>query len=1102
MIHSRNLILILVMPILLKFNITKGVNYQSKKITLQGTDIPLGVVFENIQKQTGLSVEYNLADIKLNTERKFTVAFRETALEEVMNFLLVDQKELKYTINNRYILIYRRALLKTQENENNLNDSIPVVGKVTDVSGHSIPGATIRVKGTRIGTTTDNDGIFKLPNVSKGEIVTISSVGFSSKDIAVNNNSIHAQLNPYVNSLDETVVIAYGTTTKRMSTSNVSTIKSSDIEKQPVNSPLLALQGRVPGLLITQTSGVTGSGVKIRIQGQNSISSGNDPLIIVDGMPYPSQLLVGVPTTILGQSGGDAMGNPLNFINPLDIESIDVLKDADATAIYGSRAANGAILITTKKGLSGTTKVNLRYQNGWGKISKKVDLLQTSQYIQMRKEAIKNDNNQVTPYDYDINGVWDTTRYTDWQKELIGSTANFTNISSNVSGGTGNIQYLVGANYSKSTTVFPGDFQNQQGSVMLNLNSLSANKKFHFQFSGSYLKADNDLPTTDFTELAIRLAPTAPQIYDNHGNINWQLLPNGISTFDNPLASKYNTYNVKTSNLLSSLVLSYQVIPGLNIKSNFGYNDIRTDEILLKPLIAYQPDQRPYNFRNASYSNGNISSWSIEPQVTYQHTISKGILDILVGSTIQQQNRAQQVLNGGGYNSDAVMKDIKSASVISVASTLSSIYKYNALFGRLNYTWQDKYIIDLNARRDGSSRFGAESQFHNFGAIGAAWIFSNEDFIQSTLPIVSFGKIKLSYGTSGNDQIPDYAYLNLYEPSTVSVPYQGVVGLNPVTLSNPYLEWEETKKINAGIELGVLHDRILVSANYYQNRSSNQLLSYQLPIFAGFRQITKNLPATVQNSGVELSVNSTNLRKNNFTWESSFNLTIPQNKLISFPNLENTSYASSLVIGQSIISRKLVHVLGTDSATGAYLFQTSKGTSTLTPNSTTDRTELVNTFPTFFGGLENTFRYRNITLSFLLQFVKQKGRDYSLGNVPGIFSYNQPVSVLSRWEKPGDNAKIQRFNSNYTLFRSFNDAYFNGDAAWADASYIRLKNIAISWTIPEKWGKKLHLQNFSVFMNAQNVFTITNYLGLDPETMSSTTLPPLSMYTFGLQVSL
>jgi TonB-linked SusC/RagA family outer membrane protein len=994
-----------------------------------------------------------------------------------------------------------------------LNGNNDIHGRVTDSLGNPLAGASVTVKGSKRGTSTDARGEFELKNVGEGAVLVISYTGYNSREIRLADNSglqpegLKITLIHSGSSLDQVQIIAYGTTTPRLSTGDVSMVTAADIEKQPVTNALLALEGRMPGLFITQSTGLPGTGVSVLIQGQNSIANGNDPFYVIDGVPYSSELLSNFGS-ILGSSGinNQSNGNPLSYLTPGDIESISVLKDADATAIYGSRAANGAILITTKKGKSGQTKVDINLQNGWGQVTRKIDLLGTNQYLQMRHEAISNDGLSTQPTDYDINGTWDTTRYTDWQKSLIGGTAQYTNLNATVSGGSANTQYLVGATYNRETTVFPDAFADQKGSFHFNINSVSPNQKFRLQLTGNYLVGNNELPSGDLTGYALTLAPDAPSLYNKDGSLNWMPTSSGTSTWNNPVALLYNHYSNKANNLVSNMVLSYQLLPGLEIKSSFGYTNLQTNEIVTNPLSAVAPENRPFAYRYSDFGNNNINSWIAEPQATYKLFIGRGKLDALVGTTFQQTSSNGYSLLGLGFNNDQVMADINSAATIIPAGSVASTYRYNALFGRLGYDWEDKYLVNLTLRKDGSSRFGSANQFHDFEAMGLGWVFSKEALIQKNFGIVSFGKLRVSYGTTGNDQIGDYKYLSLYTPTGYQVPYQGVTTLSPNGLSNPYLQWEETKKLDFGLDIGIWKDRVLLSANYFQNRSSNQLLPYSLPLLTGFNQITENFPATVQNTGWELSLKTTNVKTKAFYWTTSINVTLPQNRLIAFPNLATSSYANSLVVGKPITIVKAFHYLGVSDTTGIYQFG-SKGGPTSNPIYGTDNTVIINTSPSYYGGFQNNFGYKGFELDILFQFVKQRAQNYYFGDIPGYFSGpgdagNQPQTVLNRWQKPGDMKPIQQYNSDFTLYTPFSDAAYYSDAAWADASYIRLKNMSLSWQIPVGWSNKMHIKYWKLYALGQNLLTFSHYKGLDPETKSSTTLPPLKVITLGLQVSL
>jgi len=526
---------------------------------------------------------------------------------------------------------------------------------------------------------------------------------------------------------------------------------------------------------------------------------------------------------------------------------------------------------------------------------------------------------------------------------------------------------------------------------------------------------------------------------------------------------------------------------------------MRTNEIGKTLLLASDPPTQLAAgalARAVAYSYSTIETWIVEPQVRYNLPVKSNKLEVLVGSTIQKSNSDGFSLFGSGYNSDALLDDIHSAATVTLGPSTSSVYKYNALFSRVNINHSDKYILNLSVRRDGSSRFGSSSQFHNFYSAGAAWIFSQEAFFKDKLEFLSFGKVRGSYGTTGNDQIPDYRYLNLYTTFNAGVPYQLTTGLLPSGIPNPYLQWEETKKIQVGMELGFIKNRIFLVVNYTHNRSSNQLLSIELPSIAGFGSIPANLPATVQNTDIEVSLSTINVKTDKFSWNTNINLTIPRNKLLAYYG----TIPSNLSIGQPVTITKAFHFAGVDSATGVYQFYNSHGGRTSTPNSLTDKTQIVNTdAPIFYGGVQNSIRYKRFQLDFLFQFVKQIAANYSFGRrIPGVANTNQPIYVLKRWQKPGDIASIQRYTSNRKLNNTFS-AMATSDAAYSDASFIRLKNVFISFEMPEKVLRNLHSQGVRIFLQGQNLFTITSYKGLDPQT-GNTSLPLLRVLTGGLQV--
>jgi len=907
----------------------------------------------------------------------------------------------------------------------------------------------------------------------------------------------------------------YYTTTERLNTGDVTTVKGETINEQPVSDPILALEGRVPGLYISQTTGAPGAYSSISIMGQNSIANGNDPLYIIDGVPFSSVSLsstnvsggaIPQPISNISNSNGGGL-SPFNNLNPADIENIVVLKDADATAIYGSRGANGVILITTKRGKAGATRLDMNIYTGEGRVTRTMNLLNTSQYLEMRREAFYHDGLPVpsivtNPSDnnYDIDGWWDTTRYTNWQKVLIRNMAGFTNAQASVSGGSPNTQFVAGGGYSKQGTAFIGNFSDQKASAHFSLTHASTDQRFNLQLGASYVYDNSDLPTTDFTGTTITLAPDAPALYNADGSINWSIL-NGTATFNNPVATTLGSNKASSNNLISNMNFGYQILPGLQLKTNLGYDKEEMYQTQIFPAVMRAPPNNTNpRLRSITFANTSFTTWIVEPQIDFQHLIGPGKFQALAGSTFQQNVHNSIAQYAKGFTNDALISDPLAASEFGYEGLFYSLYRYDAIYGRLSYNIEDKYIVNITARRDGSSRFGPGKQFGDFGAAGIAWIFTKERFVENNFSFLSFGKLRGSYGTTGNDQIADYQFLSTYSPNPST--YQGVGGLNPTQLTNPYFAWELVKKLEGGMDLGFLKDRVLIAATYYRNRTGNQLLNEILPQVTGFGTVEFNFPAVVQNSGAELSLNTINIKSNIFSWKTSANLTLPYNKLVAFPNLDNfPQYDDKFIVGKPLSISQVYHYIGVNPQTGLYSFATKNANGQ--PSEPQDQVASKPITQKYYGGIQNSFSYKGFQLDIFIQYVDQLGYNYkNYFSFPGGVNSNQPTAVLGgRWTSPGDLSATQRFGTEYNAVYGAYSTLQQSDGVIADASFVRLKNLALSYKFPASWNGKMHLQNVRIYLQCQNLFTITRYSVMDPET-SGLNLPPVRMITAGLQVNL
>jgi TonB-linked SusC/RagA family outer membrane protein len=966
-----------------------------------------------------------------------------------------------------------------------------ISGTVSDGT-NPLPGVTVTVKGQQNTVISDFDGKFTIA-AAPTDILIFTYMGFKTLTIAVAGRSvITIKMHQDATALQEVKINAgYYSVKESERTASISKITSKDIEKQPVSNVLAAMQGRMAGVNITQTTGVPGGGFKIEIRGRNSIrAEANNPLYIIDGMPYSSQ---NMGNDLISGSILPAPGiSPLNSINPSDIESIEILKDADATSIYGSRGANGVVLITTKKGKSGKTAFSINTYSGTGKVTRTLDLMNTSQYLSMREQAFANDGITEYPsWGYDVNGTWDKNRYTDWQKELIGGTAFTRSIDAAVSGGNSKTQFIIRASNFHQTTVFPGDFGYGKTALHFKINHITDNDKFNISLSGNYSADKNNLLGTDLTLEASQLAPNAPALYDDNGELNWK-----NSTWKNPLRLLLSKYLAKTNTLVAGSVIGYKIVPTLEFKTILGYTDSRLDESKTVPSTIYNPAFGLDSSISSFYTNkSGQQSWNVEPQLSWQKDFGFGTIKALIGATFQESSSESLGLNATGFSSNSLITNSAAAANVQVLNNTNGLYRYNAIFGRINYSLSDKYFLNITGRRDGSSRFGSGNRFANFGAIGAAWLFGRENGITEKYPFISFGKLRGSYGSTGSDQIGDYQFMNTYISSGGS--YQGTVGLEPARLYNPDFSWETNKKLEMALELGFLKDRIFITAAQYRNRSSNQLVGIPLPGTTGFPSIQSNLNATVENTGWEFELRTLNIQNKEFKWSTSLNLSIAKNKLLAFPNLAGSTYASQYVIGQPLDIHLVYHFTGVNPDTGIYQFEDYNGDGALTPLE--DRQRKVSTNPDYFGGLNNSLSYKNWQLDFLFQFVKQLGFNYNgSGVVPGAGN-NQPVSNLNSWQ-PGQTNGVQVYTAGFNdeAVNAYYSYYSYSDAAFSDASFIRLKNLSIAYTLPKSW---LKVASCRLYLQGQNLLTITRFNGADPENQSFGKLPPLRVMTMGVQLN-
>jgi len=1130
----KKILLIMKLTTLLLITVIMQVSANSfaQKVTLSEKNAPLIDVFNQIRIQTGYDFAFTATTLK--DAKPVSIDVKNVELTEVLKKIFEGQP-LDYSIENNSVVVSR----KEPSFFDNVKEGVAkvfsqpadITGRVIDSLGQPLAGATVNLKETKYYTITDNRGSFSFPSVPQGKYTLIVTyVGYArlERNIEIGGSTLNMVLvlRTASSALDQVQVIAYGTESKRFSVGSVASVNAQDIEKQPVTNPLLALEGQAPGVAVTATNGVPGSTVLVQVRGQNTLGSGtlglkpyDQPLFIVDGVPSAtgnaniSQLSNLAASQEFSGGISQATGiSPFNDINPNDIESITILKDADATSIYGSQGANGVVLITTKKGKPGKTTFDLNVNSQFNEAAVPVQLLNTQEYLQFRKDAFaadgftpSNNPRNFQTYAPDLT-IYDQNRYTNWEKIIAGKTTNNTDVHASVSGGTANNTFLVSGGFTRSDYNYPGDFADQRFTLHSSLHNTSADKRFTLDLVTDYGYDQNNSAAFGGSQNVI-LPPNLPSLIDPAGNLIWNY--NGVPlTSQNFYATLKQPTNLASFNFNSSLNFNYQILQGLTIGANVGYSRNTATEHSIDPATAQNPT---FVNSRASFANNSAQIINIEPQLNYNKSIGQGVLTVLLGGTYKKNSISSLETNGYGYTNDNFLGSIDGAATTNSYDN-SNIVKYVAAFARLKYIYDQKYIIEFSGRRDGSSNFGPGRQFGNFGSIGAGWIFSEEKAFKEALPFFSFGKLSGSYGTTGGDASKAYSYQALYQTISYIPAFQNIRQSYPFNLYNPDFSWATKKSLNLALDFGFFNNRLLLNATYYRDREGDQLVDYPLPAQAGFGTVYGNLNAVVQNQGWEFSAISTNIKTTNFNWTSNFNITFNRNKLLAFPNLASSSYAQQYIIGQPTSIVYGYRYKDVNPTTGLFEFYAANGTVTSNPNFGTaaqggDEVPIANRELKYMGGFGNTFTYKRFSLYVFCQFSSGEEPNYLSGvyspfAIPGMMN-NVPEYILGKyWTAPGENATLQRLASGYSS-RSISSegAFTQSSGIYSNDTYLRVKTAALSYSLPDALLKKVHIQRASIYVNAQNLFTITNYKVGDPEQPGSYTAFPLQrIVAFGLNL--
>jgi TonB-linked SusC/RagA family outer membrane protein len=1082
---------------LFAFNISKGQDMNATQIVFGTQGVSLKLALQKLEQQTGYTFFY--PSEKVEQYNGITLSARQRTIAATLELLLANTKLDFKQQSNGMIVIYEPVQVQIQQKKQQL---IYVNGTVVDEHNEPLPGVTIKVRHTMQAWTTNSKGIFRVVSLTDDAILEFSFIGFQTQAYTIKQlaerEKVVIVMKADLSSLDEVQITAYGQTTRRLNTGNQVTVTAEEISRNPVPNVLQALQGRVPGMFIQQQSGQPGRPFDIKIRGTNTISGNGYPLIVVDGVAYPGARL---PFISGGLTGIQQGGNGLNYLNPQMIESIDVLKDADATSIYGSRGGYGVILITTKKGKAGAPSFNLNSYTGVTTRGRAPELLNTADYLMLRREAFKNDNVTPNAASPDVNGTWSETAFTDWTKEYIKDYAVTSNTYANYSGGSDNINYLVGGNYTIQNGIEKGKGSNRAGGLNFNINSSTSNKKLTLTFGGSYSSTVNTTVPFDPTDQSsITSAPNAPSFLNPDGTLNW------TDYTSNPVAGLNLIYKNVTNNLLSNTQIRYNPVKGLTIQGSFSFNQLSGKELRAQPSSYYNPNQA--FFTTSTLNMYNISTWTFEPNANYVTSLGKkGKLSLTVGGTMQKYSSNYNFVTGNDILSNDLLYNPTFANTANISTSYNEVpRRYLGYFGIINYNWADKYILNLTGRYDGSGKFGKNNQFGSFGSAAVAYIISSEPWFANALPFVSFAKIRSSYGTVGGDGIPDYAFLNRF---VTGAAYQTQLSITPNSLANPNLQWEKNQKGEVGLTLEFIKSRISIDAAYYYAKTTNQLVPQILSGVTGFAGITINRDAVIKNYGYEFVLNTRNINSRDFTWSSSINFSVPRSILKEYPGIE-ASGTINYELGKSVTGVKVYKFVGVNPETGNFNFTNAAGvTGEFMPllgpvqlDAVKDRTEFVDLAPKYYGGFNNSFRYKNFSLDVLFTFTNRLGKNLLGAQLftPGFFNQNLPLVALTRWQKPGDITNVPKASQGLSAFLMQNN-FVNSTGAYESALYARLSNLNFSYDLPGSIVKKAHLTGLKVYVQGQNLFTISKYGGLDPENLGAG-MAPLRVFTAGLNLTL
>ena len=931
-----------------------------------------------------------------------------------------------------------------------------VTGNVTSAEdNNALPGVSVVAKGSSRGTQTDANGNYSLELPANATTLVFSFVGVATQEVAVRNqNVVNVAMSNDSRSLNEVVVVGYGTQQRRDVTGSAATINSSEIANLPVTTFESALQGRAAGVQVTQSSGKLGTALQIRVRGAASVSAGNEPLYVLDGIPI---------TSVDAGSSTTETYSPLADIDPNDIETISILKDASASAIYGSRASNGVVLITTKKGRSGRTNVSLGYYTGISNPTRIRQFLNRAQYVELFSEAATNAD-LVPSEEFEGAGLDINTTTDEKWSEAAFRQGTINQFNFNVNGGTDKTQfYLSGATNQQTGIIVANSFR--RNNIRLNLNhSVSDRITLGASFALAQV-VNNKTPDDNAFSNPVQLnalPPLQPKL-DANGLLNRNTL------YYNALIETTDAKNVSTTyRSFGNLNGTVQLVKGLSFRSEFGYDLLNLQEEIYRGRRTEDGAPTGYGYQNQLRS----INWTTNNTFNYQQSFGQVAIDAVAGITYQEQNIQDASTEGRGFPNDKFSKLTSAARIISGSSTETG-YSILSYLARANFRYAERYLLGVSGRIDGSSRFGINNRYGFFPSVSVGWLVNEEAFLKNSRAL-SLLKLRASYGVTGNSEIGNFASRGLYE----ALPYADQAGISPSQIENRDLSWEKTSQFDVGVEYGFINNRINGQIDYYIKNTEGLLLNQPLPALNGFSSIARNV-GSLQNKGIEFSITTQNFVKA-FRWSTSFNISANRNvvtKLNVSPIAANSRFLGRVAEGEPLGYFYGKKFLGADPQTGDAMYEGADGKPT-NNYAAAPQQKVGDPNPNFIYGMTNNLSYKGFDLSVLLQGVQ--GND--IYNVAGFFQSvsadyfdNQTIDQLNRWQKPGDETQVPQV-------RLYGGNGSGVSSRWVqDGSFMRVKTVSLGYNIPKNLLRKAFLQTARVYVSGFNLLTLTKYTGYDPE---------------------